>query len=102
MRIGIAADHGGFALNATLPAALQGEGHEVIDFVADALVVGDDYPDFVVPLARAAAGGTVTRGPAICGSGVGACIATNKVPDVRAARSSTPSPPTKGGFGWRV
>jgi ribose 5-phosphate isomerase B len=47
--------------------------------------VGDDYPDFVVPLARAVATGEVTRGVAICGSGVGACVVANKVPGVRAA-----------------
>ena len=44
----------------------------------------DDYPDFVVPMARAVASGEVDRGVAICGSGVGACIAANKVPGVRA------------------
>ena len=44
----------------------------------------DDYPDFVIPLARAVARGEVDRGVAICGSGVGACIAANKVPGVRA------------------
>jgi len=48
-------------------------------------VAGDDYPDFVVPLARAVSLAEVNRGLAICGSGVGACIAVNKVPGVRAA-----------------
>ena len=55
------------------------------DFGAHELVTGDDYPDFVVPLARAVAGGEVTRGLAICGSGVGVCVAANKVTGVRAA-----------------
>ena len=55
------------------------------DFGAHELITGDDYPDFVVPLARAAARGEVARGLAICGSGVGACVAVNKVPGVRAA-----------------
>jgi ribose 5-phosphate isomerase B len=45
----------------------------------------DDYPDFVVPMARAVSRGEITRGLAICGSGVGACVAANKVPGVRAA-----------------
>jgi ribose 5-phosphate isomerase B len=85
MRIGIAADHGGFELKGQLSAALKAAGHEVADFGAHELVIGDDYPDFVVPLARAVAGGEVTRGLAICGSGVGACVAANKVPGVRAA-----------------
>lgn len=85
MRIAIAADHGGFDLKAQLTAALKDAGHVVVDFGALELVVGDDFPDFVVPMARAVAGGDVTRGLAICGSGVGACVAANKVPGVRAA-----------------
>jgi len=85
MRIGIAADHGGFELKVKLTADLKSDGHEVADFGAHELVEEDDYPDFVVPLARAVARGEVTRGLAICGSGVGACVAANKVPGVRAA-----------------
>ena len=85
MRIGIAADHGGFELKVQLTAALKAAGYEVVDFGAHELVTEDDYPDFVVPLARAVARGEVTRGLAICGSGVGACVAANKVPGVRAA-----------------
>ena len=68
-----------------LTAALEAAGYEVTDFGAHELVSGDDYPDFVVPLARAVARDEVTRGLAICGSGVGACVAANKVPGVRAA-----------------
>ena len=85
MRIGIAADHGGFELKVQLTVALKAAGYEVEDFGAHELVTGDDYPDFVVPLARAVAKGEITRGLAICGSGVGACVAANKVPGVRAA-----------------
>jgi ribose 5-phosphate isomerase B len=85
MRVGMAADHGGFELKVQLTAALEAAGYEVTDFGAHELVSGDDYPDFVVPLARAVAAGEVTRGLAICGSGVGACVAANKVPGVRAA-----------------
>lgn len=84
MRIGIAADHGGFELKVQLTVALKAAGYEVTDFGAQELITGDDYPDFVVPLARAVANGDVTRGVAICGSGVGACVVANKVPDVRA------------------
>jgi ribose 5-phosphate isomerase B len=85
MRIGIAADHGGFELKVKLTEDLKAAGYEVVDFGAHELVAGDDYPDFVVPLARAVASGEVPRGIAICGSGVGACVAANKVPGVRAA-----------------
>lgn len=84
MQIGIAADHGGFELKVQLLAALTFAGYMVKDFGARELVDGDDYPDYVVPLARAVAGGEITRGLAICGSGVGACIAANKVHGVRA------------------
>jgi ribose 5-phosphate isomerase B len=85
MRIGIAADHGGFALKAQLAEALEASGYEVADFGDHELNPEDDFPDFVVPLARAVARGEVSRGLAICGSGVGACVAANKVPGVRAA-----------------
>jgi len=85
LRIGIAADHGGFELKVQLTTDLKAAGYEVVDFGAHELVAGDDYPDFVVPMARAVASGEVTRGLAICGSGVGACVAANKVPGVRAA-----------------
>jgi ribose 5-phosphate isomerase B len=79
MHIGIAADHGGFELKGQVAQALRDSGHEVRDFGADHLNPGDDYPDFVIPLAKAVAGGEVERGLAICGSGVGASIAANKV-----------------------
>jgi ribose 5-phosphate isomerase B len=85
MRVGIASDHGGFELKVQLTAALKAAGYEVADFGAHELVTDDDYPDYVVPLARAVASGEVARGLAICGSGVGACVAANKVPGVRAA-----------------
>ena len=85
MRVGVAADHGGFELKVYLAASLKAAGHEVVDFGAHELVAGDDYPDFVVLLARAVSRGEVARGLAICGSGVGACVVANKVPGVRAA-----------------
>ena len=85
MRVGIACDHGGFELKEYLCAALRNSGHEVVDFGARELAAGDDYPDFVIPMARAVALGEVNRGLAICDSGVGACITANKVPGVRAA-----------------
>lgn len=85
MRIGIAADHGGFTLKEHLISALRAAGHEVTDFGAHKKVTGDDYPDFVVPLAKSLARGEVDRGIAVCGSGVGACVAANKVAGIRAA-----------------
>jgi ribose 5-phosphate isomerase B len=84
MRIGIAADHGGFGLKEHLVGLLRKAGHLVTDFGDSRLVEDDDYPDFVIPLARAVARGKVDRGIAACGSGVGACIAANKVAGVRA------------------
>jgi len=84
MRVGIATDHGGFHLKEDLLNRLKASGHEVIDFGAHSLVPGDDYPDFVVPLARAVSVGKVERGIAVCGSGVGAEVCANKVPGVRA------------------
>jgi ribose 5-phosphate isomerase B len=85
MRIGIATDHGGFELKCELVTQLQAAGHAVVEFGAHELLRSDDYPDFVIPLARAVAGGNVDRGVAICGSGVGASVCANKVPGVRAA-----------------
>jgi len=82
--IGIAADHGGYELKEQLAVKLRQAGYKIVDFGNLKLAVGDDYPDFVIPLARAVALGVVARGIAICGSGVGACVAANKVTDVRA------------------
>jgi RpiB/LacA/LacB family sugar-phosphate isomerase len=85
MRIGMAADHGGYLLKERLRQALTEQGDQVDDFGAPSLEPADDYPDYVIPLARAVAAGAVERGIAICSSGVGASIAANKVPGVRAA-----------------
>ena len=85
MLIGIAADHGGFALKQHLAEALRAAGHKIEDFGAFVEEEHDDYPDFIVPLARAVADGTVERGIAVCGSGVGASVAANKIPGARAA-----------------
>jgi ribose 5-phosphate isomerase B len=85
MRVGICTDHGGFGLKEDLVAHLRAAGHEVVDFGAHTLDPGDDYPDFVIPLARAVAAGTVARGVAVCGSGVGASVCANKIRGIRAA-----------------
>lgn len=85
MKIGIAADHGGFILKKIIWNYLDKLNYEVKDFGATVQDDTDDYPDFVIPLAKAVASKEVERGIAICGSGVGASIAANKVSGVRAA-----------------
>ena len=71
-------------LKKELIAHLREAGHDVVDFGADSVNPGDDYPDFVMPLARAVAAGKLERGVAICGSGVGAAVCANKIAGVRA------------------
>ena len=83
-RVGIAADHAGYELKAYLTRALRAAGWIVIDFGAVRMNAVDDYPDFIIPLARALSAGEVQRGIGICGSGVGATVAANKVAGVRA------------------
>src|SRR6202050_746824 len=84
MRVGIAADHGGFTLKKELREQLTMAGHHVIDFGSYQLDSTDDYPDFVIPLSLAVVAGKVERGIAVCGSGVGASVCANKIPGVRA------------------
>ena len=85
MRVAIAADHAGFTLKAEVAAMLGAWGHDVIDLGAHEFDPDDDYPDFAALAARAVAGGTAERGVIVCGSGVGASIAANKIAGVRAA-----------------
>jgi ribose 5-phosphate isomerase B len=68
-----------------LGAHLSEAGEEVLDIGAHSLNPGDDYPDFVIPLAQAVVAGRVERGIAVCGSGVGAAVCANKIPGVHAA-----------------
>ena len=84
MRIAIGSDHAGFYLKGTLVGALRDGGHEVVDVGTDS-DAAVDYPDYAEAVAMAVRGGTVDRGVMICGSGVGASVAANKVPGVRAA-----------------
>jgi ribose 5-phosphate isomerase B len=83
-KIGISADHGGFELKEFLKKSLVEKGYEITDFGNQHLSLEDDYPDYVVPMARAVSRGEIDRGIAVCGSGVGACIAVNKVRGARA------------------
>ena len=85
MRIAIGADHGGFEMKEQLARKLAEAGHEVVDFGNTLLDPDDDYPDFAIPLAKAVAAGKVERGVLLCGSGVGASVAANKVNGARAA-----------------
>lgn len=84
LRVVFGSDHGGFELKAVLVPWLESQGYEVKDFGARTLDPADDYPDYAEVVARAVASGTADRGVLVCGSGVGACVAANKVPDVRA------------------
>lgn len=85
MTIGIAADHGGYELKEIIHPFLISLGYTVKDFGAFQLDNSDDYPDFVIPLAKAIVSKEVDRAIAICGSGVGASVAGNKISGVRAA-----------------
>lgn len=84
MTIGIATDHGGIELKKQIQEYLEKKGFAVKDFGAYEYDAKDDFPDFVIPLARAVGAGELERGIAVCGSGVGASIAANKIKNVRA------------------
>lgn len=84
MKIAIGCDHAGFALKDTVVKQVQVLGHEVLDcgtFSPDSV----DYPDFAEKVANAVATGQAERGILICGSGVGVCVAANKVKGIRAS-----------------
>lgn len=85
IKIGICADHGGFELKEKIKSFLSDNQFELVDYGALELNNSDDFPDFVIPLAKAVASKEVFRGIAICGSGVGACVAANKITGIRAA-----------------
>ncbi|NLE96149.1 MAG: ribose 5-phosphate isomerase B [Dehalococcoidia bacterium] len=83
LHVAIAADHGGFNLKQELIRRLA-DSLDIVDKGADLYDASDDYPDYVEKVGRAVAAGEVDRGIIICGSGVGACIAANKMPGIRA------------------
>ena len=80
----LGADHGGLSLKTDLIPWLKSLGYQVTDVGAYSLNLADDYPDFAERVGRAVTSGQAERGILICGSGVGACIAANKVPGIRA------------------
>jgi ribose 5-phosphate isomerase B len=85
MRVAFAADHAGWPLRARVLDELAAEGHEVVDCGTPEPVPGDDYPDAAAAVASAIATGRAERGILVCGSGVGAGIAANKVVGIRAS-----------------
>ena len=85
MRIAVAGDHNGFTMKTDLAIHLTQTGHNVFDLGPKKLDPDDDYPDYARAVAKAVASGEVDRGILVCGSGVGASVAANKVPGIRAA-----------------
>jgi ribose 5-phosphate isomerase B len=85
MKIAVAADHGGFSLKEPLMDVLISMGYEVVDLGAHEFDSKDDYPDFARYVGQAIQHGQADRGVLICGSGVGASVAANKLCGVRAA-----------------
>ena len=84
MQIAVGADHAGYDLKVLLVPWLEASGHRVVDVGAHQLEPNDDYPDFAAAVAQRVQSGEIKRGILICGSGVGASIAANKVPGIRA------------------
>ena len=84
MQIALASDHGGFPLKNIIKEYISASGHIVIDLGAEC-TPGDDYPDYAEKIGEAITAGQAERGIFICGSGVGACIAANKIKGVYAA-----------------
>jgi ribose 5-phosphate isomerase B len=83
MRIALGADHAGYDLKSKVKAYLKSKGYEVLDLGTHS-TEPVDYPDFAEAVGRAIIGGQSERGIVICGSGVGASVAANKVPGIRA------------------
>jgi ribose 5-phosphate isomerase B len=85
VKVAFGTDHAGWPLRDRLLAELRAGGYEAVDCGPPALVPGDDYPDVALAVARAVVDGRAERGVLVCGSGVGACIAANKVDGIRAS-----------------
>lgn len=85
MKIAVACDHGGFALKSLVVETLQELGHEVMDLGAHQYDAADDYPDFARYVGQAIQHGQAEKAVLLCGSGVGASVAANKLEGVRAA-----------------
>jgi RpiB/LacA/LacB family sugar-phosphate isomerase len=85
VRVVIGADHAGYALKEVLRRDLEALGHDVLDVGAFSADLPDDYPDFAAAVGLAVRDGRAERGVLICGSGVGASVAANKIRGIRAA-----------------
>jgi ribose 5-phosphate isomerase B len=85
MKIAVGADHGGYPLNERVIEELRSAGHEVIDFGTHDGAIPDDYPDYAKQIGEAVQSGAAEIGVLVCGSGVGAAVAANKLRGVRAA-----------------
>ena len=85
MRIAVAGDHNGFAMKGDMVSHLETAGHQVLDLGPERHDPDDDYPDFARAVAEAVVSGQAERGVLVCGSGVGACVAANKVAGIRAS-----------------
>ncbi|HTU43662.1 MAG TPA: RpiB/LacA/LacB family sugar-phosphate isomerase [Bryobacteraceae bacterium] len=85
MKLVISSDHAGFPLKEDVRASLGAAGHEVVDLGTYKIEPEDDYPDFAEKVGEAIRAGVASRGILICGSGVGVCVAANKIPGIRAA-----------------
>ncbi len=85
MIVAVGTDHAGFALKSAVTDVIRASGHEVLDCGAFEVDPGDDYPDFAARVSRAVIEGRATRGVLLCGSGVGASVAANKITGIRAA-----------------
>ena len=84
MKLVIGSDHAGFPLKEEVRAYLNKAGHEIVDLGAYEIDPLDDYPDFAEKVGLAIKRGEAPRGILICGSGVGVCVAANKIPGIRA------------------
>jgi ribose 5-phosphate isomerase B len=84
LKLVIASDHAGFPLKEEMRAHLSAIGHEVVDLGAYKVEPEDDYPDFAEKTGDAIKSGVAKRAILICGSGVGVCVAANKMPGIRA------------------
>jgi ribose 5-phosphate isomerase B len=85
MRIAVGADHGGYPLNERVIEELRAGGHEITDFGTHVGSRPDDYPDYALKIGQAIQAGEADIGILICGSGVGASVAANKLSGIRAA-----------------
>lgn len=84
MIIAVGCDHAGYPLKSAVLEAIRAAGHTILDCGADRQIPGDDYPDYAEKVSHAVISGTADRGVLLCGSGVGAAVAANKIRGIRA------------------